>query len=340
MDNKLIAILTLCFFLLFLPASVFAISASTDRPVYVINETMTITGTAGGSGVLNVTATIRNSTSDVTSFNTTSSGGTPNTFNLTHLLNESETPAGNYHVIISDGSDSVTLYFDILSEMIYLEAHMIKTSEVVNVSTDTLITSAGQGGGNYTDLMALSISDILHYGTQIIGATTYHFVLVDQNLNNIYDTLYIDDDNRFLLYNDTEDSGGDSELEKQNLREGDRFKDYLIGEIDPEANKTILAKPISDPVYSAGSTVNFIVLAKNENKSLLSGQDVSVVLYDSAGNSEGTTSGTTNSFGFLVSSFQAPSTPDTYIISVNDSMGIEIFFVESFKLMGKVTDLS
>ncbi|MEE9322906.1 MAG: hypothetical protein V3U72_00005, partial [Candidatus Aenigmarchaeota archaeon] len=191
MGNRLIAISIFCFSLLLLSHSVLAISASTDKPMYVINENMTITGTAGGSGVLNVTATIRNSTSDVTSFNTTSSDGTPNTFSMIHLLNESETPAGNYHVIVSDGSDSVTLYFDVLSEMIYLEAHMINTSDIVNVSTDTLITSAGQGGGNFSDLMTLSISNILHYGNQTISSKTYHFVLVDQNLNNIYDTLYI-----------------------------------------------------------------------------------------------------------------------------------------------------
>lgn len=339
MDRRLILTLSLCFFLL-LPAHVFAISASTDRTIYLINENITITGVTGGSGVLNVTATIRSSTSEITSFNTTSSGGTPNDFNLIHLLNESETPAGKYHVIVSDGSDSVTLYFDVVSEMVYLEAHLIDTSEVVNVSTDTLITSNGQLGGNFSDLMSLSISNTLRYGNQTVGAKTYHFVLVDQNLNNTYDTLYIDDDKVFLLYDDAEDSGGSSDLEKQNLREGDKFKDYIIGEIDPGANKMILAKPVPDPVYNGGDTANFIVLAKNVNKSLLSGQYVSVVLYDSGGNSEGTTSGTTNEFGFFVSSFQAPSTPDTYTISLNDSMGIEVFFVESFKLMGKVTDLS
>ncbi|MHC4479322.1 MAG: hypothetical protein ACYTEL_27195, partial [Planctomycetota bacterium] len=52
-----------------------------------------------------------------------------------------------------------------------------------------------------------------------------------------------------------------------------------------------------------------------------------------------TSSGNTNTFGYFVDSFTAPSTAGIYTISLNDSIGVEVFAVESFELLGKVTNL-
>jgi hypothetical protein len=322
-------------------ALAYQISASTDKMVYVVNENMTISGKISNQSQINLNATMYDSTlQTITNLNTNSSNG-EFTFSG-YLLNETTSPAGSYSVVVTDGSDSVTLYFTIISELIFMEAHLLGSSDVKNADTSTLITSGGDLGGNFSELLDLSISGTLHYGniTNMTGdSKDYHFVLVDQNYNESYDTLYVDDDKMFLMYNDTEDSGSSSDLEYQSLREGDKLLGMLIGEVEDTGNKIILATPAEDPVYDFSETVNFIVLVKNASKNLMASRTVGIRLMSSVGSVLDTSSGNTNTFGYFVDSFTAPSTAGIYTISLNDSIGVEVFAVESFELLGKVTNL-
>jgi hypothetical protein len=307
-------------------------TASLNKIVYVINDTMIITGTTSTENV-SLTATIYGSGSSVASLSNTSNG---TSFYFYRTLNFS---AGSYYVSVSDGSSSVDINFSIVAEKLYSEAHLISSTDIKNISTSTLITSDTQSGGNFGELRNLSLSRTLHYGNATIENKLYHFVLLDQNYNMTYDTLYVDDDNRFLLYNDSEDSGNESYTEKA-LKKGDAFKGYIIGEVEfYTGNKTILAVPMTTSAYQSGY-VHFIVLTKNSNGVLLSNQNVTLRLLNSTGGVVNSTSITTNGFGYYVTNFSVPSAPGAYTIDLNSGMGTEVFSVESFKLYGKITDTS
>jgi len=205
-----LSILTILSFLIIVnSAYAYQISASTDKMVYVENENMTVSGKISNVTQVNITTTIYDLTlQTIAVLNTTSSNG-EFTFSP-YFLNGTTSPAGSYSVVVTDGSDSVTLYFSIVSELMFLEAHLLGSSDVKTADTSTLINSGEALGGNFSELIDLSISGVLHYGniTNLTGdSRDFHFVLVDQNFNETYDTLYIDDDMLFLLYNDTEDSG-------------------------------------------------------------------------------------------------------------------------------------
>jgi len=135
------------------------------------------------------------------------------------------------------------------------------------------------------------------------------------------------------------DSGSYFALEYQSLREGDKIFNYLIGEVEDTGNKIILAIPADDSVYSPSETVNFIVLVKNASKNLMENKTVDIRLLNSLGTVLDTSSGKTNSSGYFLDSFNAPSNPGIYTISLNDSIGVEVFAVEAFNLMGMITDL-
>ncbi|MDY6930676.1 MAG: hypothetical protein SVJ22_02010, partial [Halobacteriota archaeon] len=192
--------------------------------------------------------------------------------------------------------------------------------------------------GNFSELLTLSKTNTVHYGTKSIGGTTYYFALVDETYSSSYDTLYIDDDNEFLMYDSSEDSTG--RIEKV-LKEGNKFGDYVVGQIEYETGDTVLLwKPVTSSVYNGGDTVNFVVVAKNSNNTLLGNKAVRIDLKYSNKTTVTTKNGTTNSSGWFVESVTAPSKAGIYTISLNRSVGIDTFSVESFKLRAKITDLS
>ena len=336
MGNIYIKVSAILFFLILFVgvSSAYEISASTNRIVYTTDENLTISGTINNSGSVNISTTIYNSSnSQLTTLNTTSSNGE---FNFSYSLNGFTTDG--YYVNITDGSDSIYMGFEVVSEIIFLEANQILGKDVVDVNTSAQVTTTGAYGGNFSELIDLSTSNILHYGNQTVDGTLYHFVLVDQNYNASYDTLYVDDDKDFLLYNDTEDGSGQVE---QVSREGDKFGDYIVGQIEFGTGDTILLwKPVSSSVYSSGETVNFIVLSKDTNKNLAPNKYVDIDLLDSNKSTVSSTSRTTNTSGWFVEDFTAPSDAGVYTISLNESIGMDTFSVESFKLLAKITDIS
>ncbi len=334
-----IALMAAMFFVFTADVSAASISASTDKIIYLSNDTVTITGT--GAGNTNMTATLRDSLNYVGS-NTSESDGS-GSFTIYYDLNN--TAAGDYYVIVSDGTDSVRMDFRVVATFIILKPQLVGTSEPIGISTNITMNASNVTavGGNVSELVALSLSGIVHYGnySNLTGNNkNYSFVLVDQYLSGIYDIVYIDDDNDFFLYNITEDSDSGSDPE-QVLKMGEKFKTLIIGHIDISSGDLVaLVEPVTTNAYTASSDVNFVIVARDENGAMISGVDVSIELEDSTGTALDTDSGTTNQYGIYKSNFTAPNTTGEYKISVNESLGVEFFSVESFKLKGKVTDPS
>lgn len=330
-------IVALLLFLVLFPPSVSAaqITASSDKVIYAIGDVLTVEGTVNSTASVNLTATFYYDNG--TEFDNTTTSSENRDFNFSYALDVS---AGGYYILITDGTDFVPVHFKVVPESIRLEAHLVNSTAIIPVNTSETIIDGAHNGGNFTELLDLSISKTLHYGNRSIDDKTYHFVLVDQNLNESYDTLYVDDDNIFQLYNDTEDNATNPDVEIV-LKKGDPFKDYIIGEVDFNYGGTVLlANSRGTPRYSPGDEVNFMVLAKNAAGDRLPNKYINATLLDKSRSIISSTANTTNDFGYFITSFTAPSSAGSYIISLNDSMGIELLFVETFKLSAKITDLN
>jgi len=337
--------LTTIFLLSFGYVNAYPITAITNKIVYGVGDTLSITGTVNTTGSISITTIIYdNSTGSVVNTSTvTTSGNIPNTFHLENVINESYNP-GEYVILITDGVDTINISIRVVPQLLTIEANPITSGDdVINVSTITLIQSNQALGGNFTELLSLSKTGKLHYGNYSIGGKTYHFVLVDQTNATIYDRVYIDDDIDFRLYNDTEDV---EDIEYQALRKGNVFSNgtfkYVIGEIETATgNKLILFKPdVGKPPYSTTDTMNFIVVVKN-NTHLLSGQSITVSIRNSTHNITPLTTYQTNEFGwFNASKSFTDVSLGFYTLDFNESLSVLPFPVEAFKLFVSTTDLS
>jgi hypothetical protein len=338
-----------CIILLLFGSSVSAapISAVTSKIIYGWGDTLSITGSIGTSSATTLTATIYNSTGSVmNTTSTASSGGTPNTFSLTSVINSSYTP-GSYFVLLTDGTDSVNMSFKVVIQTLTVEPYFIDNlGDVIDITTDTIINSSNSDylGGDFTELINLSISKQLHYGNHSVGGKLYHFVLVDQTNTSTYDRLYIDDDTDFSLFNDTEDA---EDIEYQALRKGSIFSNgtfrYVVGGVErTTGNKLILFKPaVGKPPYSTTDTVNLIVIVKN-NTHLLSNQSVTLNVRNSSGQNVTTlTVHTANEFGWFNTSKELINlSAGFYFLDLNESLTTMPFPVEAFKLFVSTSDLS
>jgi hypothetical protein len=336
--NK-IPLLTACAitFIFILASAQASFYATTNKLVYMASDRLNISGNVTSSmEPVNMTAVISNST-PITFYGMSSNSSSSNIFSISQPL--IGLSSGLYTVNVSDGSGTISMGFELVSQITYLETHLIDAQDIKSVDTSTEVTTDNAMGGNFTELRDFSISGTVHYGNITLDRL-YHFALVDQNYNLTYDTLYVDDDLVFELYNDTEDSGQNASSEKV-LQKGQKLGDYMIGEIEyGTGDMIILGRPKGSSVYSTGAAVNFIVMAKDISKNFVSGETVMVRLLNSSKGVVDSLTNTTDSMGFFTGNFTAPSTTGTYAIDLNNSKGMEFFTVESFKLSGKVTDLS
>jgi hypothetical protein len=328
-----------------------SIVASLNKITFALNEQLTVDGSINGTG--DVSAVIYNSSGIAKDLGTTSVSSS-GSFNFSYTINNSFTPPRDYNLEITSGADNVNMSFKVVSSIIYLEPHLIgDPQKTIQVSTSTRITSGNAGflGGNFSELIALSQNSTkaVYYGNATITLSTgnkpYHFVLVDENSAGSYDTLYVDDDVNFLMYNTSEDAGNNAWEPERIKRMGEGIKlnstdEYVVGYIDfNSGNKILLAQPINTSVYSGGDLVHFVIISKNSQEGIAQTQPFVVNLTNSTGYVFNSTSGTTNNFGIFISNFTVPSTSGRYIINVNDSLGLEFFSVETFKLYGKMADL-
>lgn len=319
-----------------------AISSNLDKITYSWGDTLTISGTASGTSQSEISANIYNSTGLVISLSSASSGGSTNTFSISSAINDSYS-AGAYVAILSSGSDSVNMTFNVVPQKLEMDSYMIySANDVINISTTTIINGTGDLGGNFSDLLDLSKSGYLHYGNYSLDGKIYHFVLVDQTNASAYDRLYVDDDKKFTLYNDTEDGASSPDVEYQALKEGSTFSNgtfrYVVGETESSTgNNTILWKPASG-TPSSGDNVSFVVLAKNSTQ-LVSGGAVNVTVYNSSGDSISSFIGTTTQSGWFNATI-SDMVPGTYTMKLNDTLASITFSVEAFKLFASIADTS
>jgi len=324
-------------FLCFLP-SAGAFNAYTDKITYAYNDTISIAGIVESSSAVNVTAALYNASGELmNSSNVTSTGTSTNTFTITNKINGSYA-AGSYYAVVTDGTDAVNVSFGVVPELLMLEAHLMNSSTLIPVDTSSLVTGDTDYSGNFTELRLLSLNTgkVLHYGNATVNGTLYHFVLADPNYAGVYDTLYIDDDKDFRLYNDTEDGVGETEKLRKSR---EKFKGYVIGEIDfATGNLVLLGIPLEDSVYNAGEQVYFVVIIKNSSYNIKSDQaiDINVTLADKSNTVMSSVFNTTST-GYFVSNLSAPATPGFYTIKLNNTPA-EVFTVETFMMYGSVSD--
>lgn len=310
-----------------------ALVINTDKIDYIVNDTIVIDGLVDSTtNNVTVTVNIYNSTGDLMNSSTAiSSGGTKNYFSVSNLINANYVP-GEYNISVNDGVETITLNFNVVSEMLFFKSHLIGNTDVKIVDTTTSTNESIEGQNNFSEIVRLSKSGWLHYGnvTNLTGnGKNYSFVLVDQNFNRSYDTVYIDD---AVPY---------SEIWKIR-KTGEKIStdvDYIIAEIEfSTGNKIILVPPINDSVYSSNQTVNFVGLIENST-SFKPNESLNITLKDSGGNTINSSTGETNENGSIVSNFTAPNEPGTYYIYINGTP-VDVFSVETFKLFGKITDLT
>ncbi|NOZ83040.1 MAG: hypothetical protein GXN98_04425, partial [Euryarchaeota archaeon] len=225
-----------------------------------------------------------------------------------------------------------------MERSLYIKVRLLNTADVVMVNTSTVVTSGSYAGGNFTDFLASGYE--VHYGTAGIlpGGNTSYFVLINQTAPDVFDTIYVDDDPRFELYNSAEDATAAPMVETP-LRVGDAVGDYTVVDVEfATGNKVLLAKVRPTSSYSAGEQVQYLVVVRDSAGNILDGLNLSLELRHSNGTLISSSTGVLQN-GYLTGNFTAPSQPGKYMITVNSTLGMEVFYVEAFRLFGKITDL-
>ncbi|MGC9310168.1 MAG: hypothetical protein ACP5E4_00420, partial [Candidatus Aenigmatarchaeota archaeon] len=324
-------LLAIAIFLLFM-SPVYSLVIYTNGMEFGQGETLELSGLADSSeSVVEASVSIYNSTGGIVAASSAnSSGGAMNYFSVSIPINSSYGP-GEYAVLVRVGGQSVNASFSVASEKLFFKSHLISSFEVKAVNTCATATQA-EAGNNFSELIELSKSGTLHYGnaSNLTGdGTNFTFVLVDQNYNGTYDTVYIDNSVPYV------------ELWKQRSA-GEKIApevNYVLAEIEyATGDKIYLMPPINDSVYGPGGMVEFVGLVENSTGFKFN-ESLNITLKDAGGNIFNSTSGQTDGNGTLVSSFTVPEEPGTYYLYINGTP-VDTFSVEAFKLAGKITDLA
>ena len=314
------------------------ITASTTKIQYEKGEEVEIKGTVNASTPATVYITIYNS-SDVLILNESTVSNVSGSVSTFHMAIANNFSAGSYYALVySVPEESVRLDFEVVERALYVKVRLLNTTDVVMVNTSTVVTSPAYAGGNFSEFLEAGYE--VHYGTSaILGGNTSYFVLVNQTAPEVFDTVYVDDDPRFELYNSAEDSAS-APLVETPLRVGDRAGDYTVVEVEfATGNRVLLAKLRHAPMYSAGEQVRYLVVVRDSAGKMLDGLNLSVELRHANGTLITSSSGVLQN-GYLTGSFTAPGQPGKYMITVNGTLGMEVFSVEAFRLFGRITDIS
>ncbi|WP_456473884.1 hypothetical protein [Candidatus Pyrohabitans sp.] len=322
--------------------SAYHLTASTDKILYETSDSLGISGTVETSSSVTVYVEIYNS-SDISIKNgSTSSAAAGNVSTFSISIPLANFSPGNYYALVyNTPGDSVRLEFEVVVKKMLFKVRLLNSSDgVVMVDTSDIVTSPGYLGGNFSDFLAAGYQ--VHYGNAssiLGGGKVAHFALINESASDVFDTIYLDDDPRFELYNSLEDNSSFPMVETP-LKKGDSVGDYIVAEVEfTSGNKVLLAKPSSSSLYTGGDTVYYMVVAKDKAGNILGSENIKVELRYSNGTVIDSTSGTIQN-GYFNGSFTAPSVAGTYLITVNDTLGMEVFSVEAFKLFGKITDIN
>ena len=321
---------------LFLINPSFALVASISNIEYLVGEDILVKGIVDTTtNPTSVDANFYNSLGElVATYSTTSTGGSNNFFSIVvHPSSTNLTVPGEYTVSIGANNEVITLNFKIVEDKLYFRAHLVGESKIkiiVTNNTINLSNSTTKDGHNFSELVDLSLSNILHYGVayNLTGGKNYTFVLVDDKFPGIYDTIYIDKSANFSKIWKSRKKG----------EKIDETVNYFIAEVEfATGNKIILAPPINDSTYSTNENIYFVGFIENSTGHLEPNQTINISLVDEKGNIINSEEVKSDKI-YLNTSFKAPNTTGTYFIEINNTP-VEIFSVETFKLYGEITNL-
>lgn len=326
--------------MLFGSASAYHLTASTSKILYEKADSLEISGTVEVATSVPVYIEIYNSSDSLVANESTTSVAAGNLSTFSKSIPLANFSPGSYYALVYNvRTDSVRLEFEVVEKIVLFKVRLLSSQDVVMVDTGTVVTDPGYLGGNFSDFIAAGYE--VHYGSAgvLTGGGTAHFALINVSAADVFDTVYVDDDPRFELYNSLEDNSSSPMVETP-LKKGDSVGEYIVADIEfTSGNKVLLAKPRASPVYTGGEKVYFMVVARDKAGNILSNESISVQLRHSNGTVIDSMLGTTQN-GYFVGNFTAPSAAGTYLITVNNTLGMEVFNVEAFKLYGKITDIN
>lgn len=333
-------ILVLCIAIaIFLMPSAMSFEAELDKNTYITNATLTITGVTDYETPVDINATVYNNTgSEISTLNTTSD--ISNLFTLSTTL--TDYAEGTYYInVIQNYSKNITIYFRVVDNEISYKVFIANNENIFSIE-NFVNYSSDSNNTNLEDLYSsssISISGTVKYTNTTIDGDKYYFVLVDPDSSGIYNTVLIDDDDNFSLYNTEEDTSGITEKQyKQKSIFKKNNTEYVIGSIDLSGERMIMGKPFNTSRFTVGQTVYFLIITEDANGESAPNEDLTIKITDPDG-VETNQSNQTNSDGFFIDDLTLASV-GTYLIDVNNGMGIEFVNVESFKISVKTTDLS
>lgn len=322
------------FFAMVSSASAYSLNVNLDDHNYVQGEEMLVEGEVTGTEEqVNVSVEIYNSSGALMdSFSPMTSGSTPNSFSISNEIDVNYS-TGEYNVYVTSESNSLNTSFQVVTERLKPRLHLISDpSDFVAVNTSLNATSSPDGY-NFTDIIDKSKSGEVHYGDATLNSTQYYFVVVDSNSRGLYDTVYVDDDKNFELYNFSEDDSG---MVEQEYGVGDTFKDYMIGEVDlREGDSVFLGSPVNSTTFTEGDSIDFVITVINETQHIKKNEPIALNLQGTSQSS----SATTNAEGYYLGNFTAPAETGSYTIEVN-GIPTASFTVEKFGLKVRTADLN
>ncbi len=318
--------ISILFLALILLPGVLAFQAELDKYVYLTNSTLTISGSSLANVTIN--ATIYDATSEVAHNGTNSS--TSGTFSITVQLTSYD--EGNYYATVTENNnETLTLYFKVRLEEVNYPIYMITNATPIVINT----TSDNTADERFSDLP--SISGTIYYGNATLGEVLYTFVLVDDSVNLTYTSVYLDDDQTFELYNNTEDFTG---ITESNYQKRDIFAangtNYVIAGMNVSGGRLLLAVPSETSSYGVGETAYYMIVTEDADGSLEENEALSISITGPVSSNE---TNTTNDYGYYTSSV-ALTIAGFYIINVNDGLSTMLIEASAYTLSVKTTDLS
>ena len=331
--------------LILLPHSGYSLLAFMDMDVYGVNDTAVIKiNRTQDVNITGVVAYLSNST-QADNFTIASDGTT----GMVEYAYPQTLQPDEYTLTLTQGSDSVGINFRIASEILRPVVRLMGSAEPVFINTSTEINSDSGGiGGNFSRLLEFNKTPTIFYG--YVGNLTgdgrsYHFVAVDEKAPGVYDRVYIDDDKHFRMFNDTEDNSSVPFLET--LRgPGDMLKvdsthSYIIADMESATGKMVyMIRPPDSPTFSSSDTLYILILLFDPDGNVQKNRAVNLSIASGSGQFKYSQLALIGQQGYAnVSVNLSGYSPGKYTVLVNETPA-DMFRVESFKLHGKVTDLS
>ncbi len=320
-----------------------AMLAFMDKDVYQINESALIK--VNRTADANITGNVTSNGTMADNF-TIPKDGTTGFVKYTY---GQTLPPGQYTLLLEQGNENVKMNFEVKTEILKPVVRLMESLNFVHIFTDTQIDNGTGGiGGNFSDLLSLNKTPYLYHG-KILNLTgdgrVYHFVAVDENAPGVYDSLYVDDDSDFRLFNDTEDNATYPFMETSEQPGGmlkiDSEHRFIVADMDTSTGKTVyLLEPLDSPMFSSSDMLYMLVLLKHENGTLGKNTALNVSVFSESkvlkdSNLVEINENGTGNLSVNLSDYS----PGKYTIVANETP-VDVFKVETFSLRGKVTDLS